>query len=428
LIKKLTLLSKRPFVRNVAAITGGTALAQAITMAFSPLITRIYGPEAFGVQGIFMSLAGIMTTIAALAYPIAIVLPKHDDDACGLARLSVYIGISMSLIATLVFWLFGRQLLNFLNSEVIVDFIYFIPLFMLFSVFCDVLGQWYIRKGYFKLTAQLNVWQSLAINIAKATVGMIYSTASVLIAINTLSNLFKAGLFLSGLIKGKRTESVVKRVKAQTSLIGLAKKHSDFPLLRAPQIFINTISHSLPVFMLAIFFGPTTVGFYALANMVLAMPSNLIGSSVMQVFYPKANEVHQKGESLYDLIIKTTLGMAAIGFLPFLIAIIWGPYIFEFVFGKGWAVAGSYAQWLSAWLFLGYLNKPAVAVIPVLGIQRGLLIYELISTGSKVVAIFLGYYFFKSSIIAVAFFALCGVVAYIYLIISVIFAAKKAIQ
>jgi O-antigen/teichoic acid export membrane protein len=177
--------------------------------------------------------------------------------------------------------------------------------------------------------------------------------------------------------------------------------------------------------MLAIFFGPAAVGFYALANMVLGIPSNLIGASVMQVFYPKANEVHLRGESLHDLIIKTTLGMAAIGFLPFLLVIFFGPYLFELVFGSGWGIAGLYAQWLSAWLFLGYLNKPAVAAIPVLGIQKGLLIYELLSTGTKVIAITFGYYFFNSAVVAVALFALCGIVAYICLIIWVIFAAKK---
>jgi hypothetical protein len=38
---------KSKFVRNVAVVASGTAGAQAITMAFSPIITRLYGPEAF---------------------------------------------------------------------------------------------------------------------------------------------------------------------------------------------------------------------------------------------------------------------------------------------------------------------------------------------------------------------------------------------
>ena len=40
----------------MSLVATGTAGAQAISMAFAPLITRIYGPEAFGVLGTFMAL------------------------------------------------------------------------------------------------------------------------------------------------------------------------------------------------------------------------------------------------------------------------------------------------------------------------------------------------------------------------------------
>ncbi|UCZ56541.1 hypothetical protein LGV61_12545 [Desulfurispirillum indicum] len=41
----LTKLYNSKFIRNVAIVASGTAAAQAITMAFAPIITRIYGPE-----------------------------------------------------------------------------------------------------------------------------------------------------------------------------------------------------------------------------------------------------------------------------------------------------------------------------------------------------------------------------------------------
>lgn len=72
-------LSRRPFVRNVLAVVTGTATAQAITIAFAPVITRLYGPESFGQLGAFMALLNVLAPIAALTYPIAIVLPKKDE-------------------------------------------------------------------------------------------------------------------------------------------------------------------------------------------------------------------------------------------------------------------------------------------------------------------------------------------------------------
>ncbi|MEI8616630.1 oligosaccharide flippase family protein [Pseudoalteromonas sp. B193] len=69
-----------------------------------------------------------------------------------------------------------------------------------------------------------------------------------------------------------------KRVK-EVALI-----YRDFPLYRAPQQFINALSQSLPILMLASFFGPASAGFYTLAKTVMAIPSTLVGKAVGDVF------------------------------------------------------------------------------------------------------------------------------------------------
>lgn len=76
----------------MAVVATGTAGAQAITMGFAPIITRLYGPEAFGLLGTFSAILAVLTPMAALTYPIAIVLPKDHADAKGLAKLSTLFG------------------------------------------------------------------------------------------------------------------------------------------------------------------------------------------------------------------------------------------------------------------------------------------------------------------------------------------------
>lgn len=428
MLKNLKLVSKRPFVRNVITIATGTAAAQAITMVFTPLITRLYGAEAFGTQGVFMSLVGVLTMIAALTYPMAIVLPKSDESARSISRLSIYIGLIISLLTALVLWLYGAALLRLINSEGINDYIYLLPLFMLFSVFSDILSQWLIRRGAFRISALSSLYQAIALNAIKISTAFVQPTAGALITANTAGKLFQAGLLFLGLQQKKRIDGNERENSTcndvEPSLVKTAKKYSDFPFLRAPQVFINTISQTLPVFMLASFFGPISVGYYALANSVLGLPANLIGASVMQVFYPRANEAHQKGEGLGILIYKTTLAMAIAGIIPFLVIISIGPYLFETVFGTGWGTAGTYAQWLSIWLFFGYIGRPTIAAIPVLGIQKGFLVYEIFSTAAKFLAIFVGYSLFKSEMYAIALFSISGAISYAYLIIWVYITAK----
>jgi len=43
-----TRLKRSAFVRQVAMVAGGTAAAQAVAIAGTPIVTRLYGPDAFG--------------------------------------------------------------------------------------------------------------------------------------------------------------------------------------------------------------------------------------------------------------------------------------------------------------------------------------------------------------------------------------------
>ena len=412
--------AKRPFIRSVATVAAGTAAAQAIAMAFSPLITRLYGPEAFGLQGVFISVVNLFSVIAALGYPIAIVLPKLDADALTLARMSIFIGAGIALLTTLILYFIGTDLLALLNSEAIVPFLYLIPVAMFIAVLGNVLGQWLIRKKAFALTAKYGVFTTLLLSVIKASLGFLYPTALILIVTNTLGSLVGAAMTYLGWRKQATKHPAVQAVQPAATMRQLARQYRDFPLLRTPQNLINAFSQSLPVLLLAGYFGPSAAGQYAIAIAVLGMPAGLIGGSVMAVFYPRISEAIQNGENARSLIIKATVGMAATGALPFLVVIIAGPFLFEFIFGEQWQTAGVYAQWLSVWLFLQYVNKPAVSAVPALRLQGGLLIYELFSTGTKVFALWLGFIIFENDVAAIAVFSIFGVIAYTWLILWVV--------
>ena len=91
-------------------VATGNAGAQTIAVAFAPIITRLYGPEAFGMLGMFVAMVGLLTPVAALAYPMAIVLPKEDSEAKGIAQVSVYTTLGVSALVALML-LIGQDLI-----------------------------------------------------------------------------------------------------------------------------------------------------------------------------------------------------------------------------------------------------------------------------------------------------------------------------
>jgi O-antigen/teichoic acid export membrane protein len=429
LIPGITNFLRKPFVRNVTIVASGTAAAQVITMIFSPLITRIYGPEAFGLFGIFQSLVAILTPIAALAYPIAIVLPKEDAEAKGLVKLSFMVSAAVFCAVAIILLTGGEKLLAMLDSEAIAPYVMLIPLSMVFAAFMEIGQQWLIRKKQFAITARVAVLQAFLLNLAKTIIGWINPVGAVLVILATLGNGLHAAMLWLGI---KKTRTFAGNLPPQQtsplSLKDLVMQYNDFPLFRAPQIFINAISQSLPTLMLASFFGPSSAGFYTICRTVLGMPSRLIGKAVGDVFYPRITEASHRGEDLSKLILKATLALVAVGFLPFFIILAFGPQLFAFVFGGEWRVAGEYARWISVWVFFQFINKPSVMAIPVLKLQRSLLIYELFSTASKVLALYIGFSIFSSDIIAIALFSMFGVFAYAFLIIWVIVNSKNKLE
>jgi len=88
---------KSEFSRNVLTLMTGTTIAQAIPIAISPVLIRIYTSEDFGVFALYMSIASILSVVATGRYEMAIMLPKKDSDAINVVVLSMIISFLLVL-------------------------------------------------------------------------------------------------------------------------------------------------------------------------------------------------------------------------------------------------------------------------------------------------------------------------------------------
>ncbi|MDM1545265.1 oligosaccharide flippase family protein [Ignatzschineria indica] len=408
-------LLQSKFARNVILVASGTAGAQAITMAFSPIITRFYGPEAFGLLGTFTAILGIVMPIAALSYPIAIVLPKSDDDAKAIAKLSFRIAFVIALILSAILLIAGNEIAALLGMEAIASFMLLIPIAMFFNALQQIMQQWLIRKKQFKVTARIAISQSLILNSSKVGVGFFYPFGSVLIVLSTLGNALYAAQLWFGAKKWADQDGRIDKATKTVSLKEAAYKHRDFAYYRTPQVLVNAVSQSIPVLLLASFFGPAVAGFFSLGKSVLSAPASLIGTSVGNVFYPKIAEAYNAGKNPIPFLNKATLATFLVGLIPFAIIMVFGVWVFEFVFGDEWTVAGQYAQWMALWVLISLAARPLIATIPVIKIQGVFLIYEIVFLTLKAVALIVAGYVYKDALLAVAVYSLITASSYLVL-------------
>jgi O-antigen/teichoic acid export membrane protein len=396
------LMPKSSFARNVAVLAGGTAAGQAIVVLASPILTRLYTPEDFGVLAVYSSLLGILSTVAALRYELAIPLPEKDEDAAALVVISLSIIVGMSLLAELGVWLWGDQLARMVNAQTLRSYLWLLPVGMGLVGAYQVLTYWTTRRKLFDVVSLTKLTQS----------GM-------QVSVQLISGAFgvtPAGLIIGHIIGQSagirvllRRSGVSLRLFSTKKLIALARQYRKFPFFNSWGALINVIGLQAAPLLLTTYFGTDISGLFTLTMRVLTLPASIIGNAMAQVFYPAIAAQIQKPEEVRKILAKASTALLLVGFPIFALIGLWGPDIFPIIFGAKWQEAGIYARYFSVWLLLGFISSPLSTFVLAKGYQHIAMWITLYETALRIFALVLGG-FMGFPILAVGLYSLVGLI------------------
>ncbi|HYH18242.1 MAG TPA: oligosaccharide flippase family protein [Azospirillum sp.] len=400
----------RQFLRNLGTVVTGSVAAQAAALAAMPLLTRLYDPALFGAFGLVAALAGLAAMIATGRWELAIVLPEREEDAAGVAFLALLAAFASSLGVVVVIALAGPWLPH-------PELLWWLPAMMLVAASADVLAQWNLRRERYHMVAHAHGVRAAVTVTVQVTAGFAAPAPAGLLAGQILGYGAQAGE-----LARRDGTAAWPRMPASglAGLIALARRYREFPLYGAPQALVNALSQYGPVVVLAAAFGEASVGFYWLALRVLSLPDSVLNQPLRQVFY---RDVRDDLDHLRQRLARTTLALAAVGLPVLLAAVLAGPALFAWAFGAEWETAGAFARWLAPWWFLGFVNVPCVAVIPLLRLQGPFLAYEVALGAARLGALLLGAAQ-GDALTAVAAYALAGALFNAALIAFIFHAAR----
>ena len=115
------------FSQNVLTLMTGSTLSQAIPIAVSPILTRLYKPEDFGLYAIFVAIITIIGTIVSGRYELAIILPKKDEDAINIFGLGILITIFITVLTAILVFVFNDSIVYLLNNQEMKYWVYLVP-------------------------------------------------------------------------------------------------------------------------------------------------------------------------------------------------------------------------------------------------------------------------------------------------------------
>lgn len=411
-------IHKNPFFKSVAMLAGGSGLAQILLIAASPLLSRIYTPEDFGVLGSIISFMAITISIGALHYERAIPLTQIRKNSLSLLKLSFYLLLLITFITFVSVLIWGESISNILKEPLIEKYLWTVPFGVFFIGYYNSLSFLAIREKKFNAIAVSKVSQGVSAIIIQVLMGLTISGPLGLIVGHIFSQ--SVGLtFLKRKLNFKLTEL---KSLSHLTLKASAKIYKDFPLYSAPQSFINAVGQNIPTLILTSYFGASVAGFYVLTKQSLQKPMGFIGNSFRQAFYPKAVESYRDGH-LFRILLKGTLSLFVLGFGPFVIIELFAEDLFGFMFGDKWIISGTYAKWMMLWVFAGFINIPSVVSIPVLNLQKSFFIYEILYTLSRIGVLFYGG-MNLTGIETVKYFAIISSIFNLLLILCVVSYAK----
>lgn len=407
--------NKSEYFRNVVTLMTGTTIAQLVTLAISPILTRLYTPEEFGLLALFVSIVSILSIVATGRYEVAIMLPSKEKDALNIMKLSIIILIMVCSIVLIGCILFNGHIAKLLNNKDIGLWLYFIPITVFFTGLFQNFNYLIIRKKEFKRLATAKILQSSTNAGLSLGFGFGGLTGGGLIIGNIL------GQFISATFLGAKLFKIYKNllfIFEKKKILHIGKRYNDFLKFDVFAGFFSVATPQSIVILLGIWFSTSLVGIYALTNRVLAAPIYLISKSILDVFRQRATEDYNKFGRCDVVYLKTLKSLSLLAFFPFLILFLFGEDIFGFVFGEQWRQAGYFAKILSPMFFLKFISSPLSFLFYIAEKQKQNLIWQSILFVLTILSIYLGYKLENNNLLFICISVSYSIIYIIYLIIS----------
>lgn len=385
---------KNPFVRRVSVLVGGTALGQLIAILALPILTRLYGPEAFSVLAVYTSILSLITVIACLRLEIAIPLPKSDRMAAALCVLAITSVIFFTLLTTVFIAIFP-DIFNTLTDNKISHFLWLLPIGVLAIGLYNTLQYWSIRRKKFHLIAKTRITQSLSGTIIKLIVGIINSSWTAGLIIGQVISQGTGFISLSRSLL-KNDWQLFKKIKP-AYLKATLKKHKNFPKYSTLEAFANVGGIQIPIILIAYYSADAEAGYLMVAMQLLSAPMSLIGNSVAQVYLSEGAERHHRGE-LRRFTIKTIINLTKIAFIPLFLIALLAPFLMPYFLGKDWQRTGYFISWMVPWFFMQFISSPISMSLHITGNQKTAFLLQLFGFILRVGFVFLAAIFINEFI------------------------------
>jgi len=356
------MLRRGGFVRNVIVLAGGTALAQLLTVSFSPVVTRLYTPHDFGLLSVYTSILSMLAIVGCWSYEQAIPLPRDDESAAGLTVLSLSIVAVMSVVIAVALWFAGDFMLETINARDLLPQMFLLPIGLFVLSFYQTLSYWAVRRQSYGVLARTKVSQSIGQVTVQVGAGLLHRGLVGLI-IGDIVGRASGGIALARILVRETASSF--RSVSPGGLKQVAIRYRRFPLFSTGSGLLTGMGAIAPI-VLSTYYGTQVAGYVALSQVFIGTPLALLSVSVGRVYLGESARI-SKGDAAAQIRLfrKIVVNMVSVVAPGIVVAVILAPWAVPFVFGRQWEASVPFFQVLAPSFMFLCVGSPTFLVLDV---------------------------------------------------------------
>jgi O-antigen/teichoic acid export membrane protein len=353
------------FVRRLTTLSGGFLLGQLLILASSPILTRLFTPAEFGVYAVFTALTGIFGNVLSMRYELAVPIAKGDRDAAALTSVAVLCVVASCAVASPLAWAGADWLARTTEMPELASLLWAVPVTIVLLSTAETASYWSVYRGTFRLNALGRLVQAAVQSGLQVLFGLLGFTAAGMVLGYGLGYLVRLGFML---VSFSPTDRLLL-VRPQWPVAWRkACENWQYPAFSAPSALLEASTQLLPPIFLAMLFGPTLAGLFALGQRLMGLPIRLFAQAARQVFLGEAAQ--REPAAIFRLFKRTSLLFLSLGIGGMAPVLIAGPALFALVFGEAWRPAGEIVQLLVPLYLTRFVVTPVSQTLNILGRQK----------------------------------------------------------
>lgn len=357
---------KNKFIKNASVLVSSTAISQGLAIISLPILTRIYTPHDFSILAVYISIVTIISVASGLCLEYAIPLPKSERIAAALFLLSVISVFLFSLILCFIIIFLYDLILSF-ERNIIGDYVFLLPVGLLFLGLYNVFQYWFNRKKSFNLIAKTRIYQSFLGNLLKINFGYFISLSSAGLLFGQLITQ-SAGVFVYGYFILKNDLNNFRKIKIKILKLAFLK-YRKFPQFTTIELLASSVNTQFPLILVASLSSNSEAGYLMIALQFISAPISLIGGAISQVYFSEAPQKYRNNE-LKDFTQKIMTKLMLLSIIPFLLIAIFSPILLPFFLGENWHRSGYLISCLVPCFLMQFITSPVSTCLYVLNRQK----------------------------------------------------------